>query len=371
MRDRIRWMIGRSIIMAGLIGLAIAYEQAAPDRLRILVLAGVGLIGLGVIRGWIVQSATRSWTFLADGVLLIGLETFSRYAINLALQGIYILLIVDAYRYLDKRHFLRVGVGISLLGMAKFAQQIALGTNFLLLSQTVFMAMVHVLVLTTLWFSRSYQEEKIKMEEANREIAQLSRERERTRLARELHDSMGHSLTALIMQMEIVKRTEGGLSEAGKAAMEEAAQTARQTLTEVRSVVDALKADAGEKSFQTMLQELIGAYQERTKIKVEMKGLERLPNILSKEALDLYRIVQESLTNTARHSQARRVEIDWNFDDNRLSLTIRDNGKGAVNFVSGNGLSGMQDRVDRLGGTIAFSGKDGFETRVKIPYREK
>lgn len=371
MRDRIRWMIGRSTIMAGLIGLAIAYEQAAPDRLRILVLAGVGLIGLGVIRGWIAQSATRSWTFLADGVLLIGLETFSRYAINLALQGIYILLIVDAYRYLDKRHFLRVGVGISLLGMAKFAQQIALGTNFLLLSQTVFMAMVHVLVLTTLWFSRSYQEEKIKMEEANREIAQLSRERERTRLARELHDSMGHSLTALIMQMEIVKRTEGGLSEAGKAAMEEAAQTARQTLTEVRSVVDALKADAGEKSFQTMLQELIGAYQERTKIKVEMKGLERLPNILSKEALDLYRIVQESLTNTARHSQARRVEIDWNFDDNRLSLTIRDNGKGAVNFVSGNGLSGMQDRVDRLGGTIAFSGKDGFETRVKIPYREK
>jgi len=371
MRERMQWTIGRSAIMAGLMGLAIAYEQAAPGRLRLLLVAGFGLMVLGLIRSLILESNKRSWTFLLDGILLIGMETLSRYAINLALQGIYILLIVDAYRYLDKRHFLRVGIGISLLGMAKFGQQIALGTNFLVLSQTVFMAMVHVLVLTTLWFSRSYQEEKSKIEQANREIEQLSRERERTRLARELHDSIGHSLTGLIMQLEIVKRSESAISQSGKEAMDEAVQTARQTLTEVRSVVDTLKEDAEEKNFQSMLKDLVESYQNRTKIEVDMKGLEDLPDILSKEALDLYRIVQESLTNTARHSDAGHVQIIWKYSDHRLLLEILDNGKGFKEIHLGNGLIGMKDRVDRLGGSIDFSGERGFATRVQIPFQEK
>lgn len=367
MKESMRWTLGRTVVMMSLIGLAIAYEQAAPERLRILFFAGSGLVGIGWVRASIRSENVRSWTFLADVSLLIGLEIYSRYAVNLALQGIYILLIVDAYRYLNKRHFLQVGVGISLLGMAKFGQQISLGANFVVLSQTVFMAMVHILVLTTLWFSRSYQEEKIKIEQANREIEQLSRERERTRLARELHDSIGHSLTALIMQLEIVKRTETRLSDSGKTALDETVSTARQTLSEVRSVVDALKEDAGDESFQSMLETLIATYEERTRIRVKMEGLELLPNILSKEALDLYRIVQESLTNTARHSHARQVRITWRIKENWLDLEIRDDGIGAEKFRRGNGLAGMQDRVKRLNGTIAFSGQEGFVTKLQIP----
>jgi len=99
--------------------------------------------------------------------------------------------------------------------------------------------------------------------------------------------------------------------------------------------------------------------------------LEDLPDILSKEALDLYRIVQESLTNTARHSDAGHVQIIWKYSDHRLLLEILDNGKGFKEIHLGNGLIGMKDRVDRLGGSIDFSGERGFATRVQIPFQEK
>ena len=249
----------------------------------------------------------------------------------------------------------------------KFLQQIALEANFLILSQTLFFAMVHGLILTTLWFSRSYLEEKKKIEEANLRIEALSRDQERARLARELHDSIGHSLTALIMQLEIVKRSESGLSDSGKRGLDDAVGTARQTLTEVRSVVDALREDEGESNFREMLKKLLKAYSEKTRIQVEMDGENCLPAFLSREVLDLYRIIQESLTNTARHGNATRIKIHWALDAEFLHLEIQDNGSGADAIVFGNGLKGMKERVRRLGGTIRFIGEDGFSTLIRIP----
>ncbi len=367
MESKNRWLLEKSMMMIVIFVLALAFERAAPARREILLLVSGGLLLMGVIRSRLRKPWAIVGSYLADGVFLILLESYSRFAINLAIQGIYILLIVDAYRYLSKKKFLGVGIGISLVGMVKFVQQIALEANFLILSQTLFFGMVHGLVLTTLWFSRSYLEEKKKIEEANRRIEALSRDRERARLARELHDSIGHSLTALIMQLEIVKRSESTLSDSGKQGLEEAVGTARQTLTEVRSVVDALQEDEGEKNFREMLKELLQAYAEKTRIQVEMDGTDCLPAFLSREALDLYRIIQESLTNTARHGQATAVKIHWEIDSEFLILMIADNGIGAESIAKGNGLTGMKDRVGRLRGEIEFSGEDGFQTRLRIP----
>ncbi len=367
MKSKKWWLLQKSMIMIAIFALALVFERAAPARREILLLAGGGLLLMGVVRSRLKNERTLAWSYLIDGILLILLESYSRFAINLAIQGIYILLIVDAYRYLDKKKFLRAGIGISFVGMMKFLQQITLEANFLILSQTLFFGMVHGFVLTTLWFSRSYLEEKKKIEEANLQIEALSRDRERARLARELHDSIGHSLTALIMQLEIVKRSEATLSDSGKRGLEDAVGTARQTLTEVRSVVDALQEDEGEKNFRDMLKELLKIYTEKTRIQVKMDGENCLPAFLSREALDLYRIIQESLTNAARHGNVTTVKIHWALDAAFLLLEIQDDGNGATSIALGNGLKGMKDRVERLRGEIGFSGDDGFSIRIRIP----
>lgn len=361
------WVLEKSMMMIAIFVLVLVFERAASARREILLLVSGGLLLMGIIRSGLRRPWVLAGSYLADGFLLILLESYSRFAINLAIQGIYILLIVDAYRYLDKKKFLGVGIGISFVGMAKFIQQIALQANFLVLSQTIFFGMIHGLVLTTLWFSRSYLEEKEKIEEANRKIEALSRDRERARLARELHDSIGHSLTALIMQLEIIKRSEDRLSNSGKQGLEEATDSARQTLTEVRSVVDALQEDEGENNFREMLKKLLKTYTEKTRIRVEMDGMDCLPAFLSREALDLYRIIQEFLTNTARHGQATEIYIHWAMNSEFLILTITDNGVGAESIVCGNGLTGMKERVGRLRGEIDFSGENGFRTRIQIP----
>lgn len=362
-----RWVLEKSMVMIVIFILVLIFERAAPARREILLVVCGGLLLMGLIRSRLRRPWMLAGSYLVDGVFLILLESYSRFAINLAIQGIYILLLVDAYRYLDKKKFLGVGIGISLVGMAKFIQQIILEANFLILSQTIFFGMIHGLVLTTLWFSRSYREEKEKIEEANRQIEALSRDRERARLARELHDSIGHSLTALIMQLEIVRRSEATLSDSGKQGLEEAVGTARQTLTEVRTVVDALQEDEKEKNFKEMLTTLLQRYTERTQIQVKMDGIDGLPAFLSREVLDLYRIIQESLTNTARHGHATRVHIHWSTDSEFLILTLADNGVGAEDLAWGNGLTGMKERVKRLGGEIHFSGENGFQTRIQIP----
>lgn len=367
MKSKKWWLLQKSMMMIAIFALALVFERAVPARREILLLASGGLLLMGLVRSRLKNERILAWSYLMDGILLILLESYSRFAINLAIQGVYILLIVDASRYLGKKKFLWVGIGISSVGMLKFLQQIALEANFLILSQTLFFGMVHGLMLTTLWFSRSYLEEKKKIEEANLRIEALSRDRERARLARELHDSIGHSLTALIMQLEIVKRSEAALSESGKRGLEDAVGTARQTLTEVRSVVDALREDEGEWNFREMLKELLKAYSDKTRIQVKMEGENCLPAFLSREALDLYRIIQESLTNTARHGNATMVKIHWTLDESFLLLEIQDDGSGAEAIALGNGLNGMKDRVERLQGNIRFIGEDGFSIRIRIP----
>lgn len=361
------WLLQKSMMMIAIFALALIFERAAPARRETLLLVSGGLLLMGLVRSWIKNEKNIVWSYLIDGSLLILLESYSRFTINLAFQGIYILLIVDAYRSVSKKRFLWVGIGISLIGMLKFFQQIALEANFLILSQTLFFGMVHGLVLTTLWFSRSYLDEKKKIEQANIQIEALSRDRERARLARELHDSIGHSLTALIMQLEIVKRSDVTLSDSGKQGLDQAVGTARQTLAEVRSVVDALQEDEGEKNFHEMLKDLLKAYSEKTKIQVKMDGEACLPAFLSREALDLYRIIQESLTNTARHGNATMVKIHWELDHGFILLDIQDNGNGSEFIRLGNGLNGMRDRVERLQGEIHFTGTDGFSIQVRIP----
>ncbi|HSG39523.1 MAG TPA: histidine kinase [Thermoanaerobaculia bacterium] len=193
-------------------------------------------------------------------------------------------------------------------------------------------------------------------------LAQSSRLAERLRISRELHDLLGHRLTALNLHLEVLSHlTEGrGLHHATQA------QTlAKLLLGDVRATVSAMRAEPGlnlDASLSAMVEAI-----PRPRIHLDVPvglGLED-----PERAHTLLRCVQEIVTNAVRHSGADNLWIEVVRVGDRVELKAWDDGLGAENCRPGNGLAGLSQRLADLGGTIEFaSAKEmGFRITVRIP----
>lgn len=182
-------------------------------------------------------------------------------------------------------------------------------------------------------------------------LEESARTAERLRISRELHDLIGHQLTVLTLNLEAAKHlgAEGGLEH-----VERADQLARSLLRDVRSTVGALR-DAGpdlEAAFARMIEGLPGLEVQT----VVQEGLE-----LDRErTLALIRLAQEALTNTIRHGEATHLSIEVSRRGGTVELRAVDDGIGAREVRPGNGLRGLQERFEHLGGGIKTQGRDGF-----------
>ena len=193
-------------------------------------------------------------------------------------------------------------------------------------------------------------------------LAETSRVEERLRISRDLHDTLGHHLTALSLQLDVASR----LSEEPAADhIRQAHAIARLLLSDVRDVVSRLR-----ESRQPDLAQSIRA------LVVEDSGLAihlDLPDTLSVDdrsrAETLIRCVQEIVTNTSRHAQARNLWIRLEARPDGIVLHARDDGRGAEAVVVGNGLTGMRERFEQYAGHIEFTAGrgTGFEIRGFLP----
>jgi len=193
-------------------------------------------------------------------------------------------------------------------------------------------------------------------------LAETSRVEERLRISRDLHDTLGHHLTALSLQLDVASR----LSEEPAADhIRQAHAIARLLLSDVRDVVSRLR-----ESRQPDLTQSIRA------LVVEDSGLAihlDLPDTLSVDdrsrAETLIRCVQEIVTNTSRHAQARNLWIRLEARPDGIVLHARDDGRGADAVVVGNGLTGMRERFEQYAGHIEFTAGrgTGFEIRGFLP----
>jgi signal transduction histidine kinase len=177
---------------------------------------------------------------------------------------------------------------------------------------------------------------------------------ERTRIAREIHDSVGHTLTAQSIQLENVAMwAPQDLSKATE-HLQKARMLGKEALQNVRHSVATLRQQplAGN-SLPEALEKLIGEFERTTGIEIERTlQLDRSPP--PEQAIALYRIVQEALTNIAKHSQADRVRLHLTEKSTNLELSIEDNGVGfdpTIN-TTGFGLQSMRERTEALGGTF-------------------
>ena len=202
---------------------------------------------------------------------------------------------------------------------------------------------------------------------------------ERDRIARELHDVIAHGMSVMVIQADAARHELEPGEVVADAALAEIERTGRESLREMRRLLDLLRADDAPESGAELMPQPGLAGVEALVRSVGQAGLpvdlriEGAPRPLS-PGIDLtaYRIVQEALTNALRHAGPARATVVIGYTDRGLSLHVEDDGRGgrALNGADsgGNGLVGMRERVRLYGGTLsAAPGRCGFVVAATLP----
>ena len=196
-------------------------------------------------------------------------------------------------------------------------------------------------------------------------------EEERTRIAREIHDDLGQTLTALKMDVIGLMERTSDASPAGAAIRERVLTTLDATVNSVQRISSELRPSIlDDLGLAAAIESEARSFEERTGIECEVSLPEEAGRLSSGVATALYRIIQEALTNVARHSNAARVEVRIRFRDADVLVEVRDDGRGITSQEVGSarslGLIGIRERAELVGGTARFEGIAGRGTIVSI-----
>jgi signal transduction histidine kinase len=210
----------------------------------------------------------------------------------------------------------------------------------------------------------------IQLKEYAVEIEKMTETRERNRLAREIHDTLGHALTGISVGIDACLTTIDISIEATKKQLNVIANVARQAIKDVRRSVSKLRPDALESSsLEEALNNMIADIGKVTKTNIYFNVKIKALKFDSDEEDTIYRIIQEGITNAIRHGEAAEIYITISRKDKHLNIEIRDNGKGCSDIKKGFGLRHIKERVALLNGTVEYDGIDGFLLVVNIPIR--
>jgi signal transduction histidine kinase len=207
-------------------------------------------------------------------------------------------------------------------------------------------------------------------EERTRRLAEeraTAVERERTRIARDMHDIVTHSVGLMVVQAEagpLVVRNDPARAEA---AFEAIADTGREAIGRLRLILDALRGDGGREP-QPGLDTLRDLVERTRRAGLDASFEERgtpVP-VPAEVGVAAYRIVQESLTNTLRHSAARTVRVILAWADSSLTVEVRDDGGSTAAPREGHGITGMRERAHACGGRLDID-PSGFAVTATLP----
>ena len=216
----------------------------------------------------------------------------------------------------------------------------------------------------------------VELEQANVQLAayatqaeELAMTEERNRLAREIHDNLGHYLTIVNVQIEAAKVVMESDPARALDAMNKAQELTQKGLARVRESVTALReSPVSKRTLGEAIASLVKESRSSGIVTEFTIGGEPQP-LENKVALALYRAAQEGLTNVRRHARASRVDIRLDYQPDQVRLEVRDNGVGAAETSGGFGLLGIRERMHLLGGELEIdpgAGK-GFCLTASVP----
>ncbi len=245
---------------------------------------------------------------------------------------------------------------------------------------TAFNMIVFVLYIIILVQNQHQEKERIKSlnEELNIvneklrlyaiEAESMAETRERNRLAREIHDTLGHALTGIIAGIDACIATIDEVPEFTKKQLPVINNIARHGMNDVRRSVKKLRPDNLERfSLKEALLQMTREFSITAGIDI-LLNCNCWPQSLREDEEEIvYRVIQEGITNANRHGKARHVLISIQQQVNWLNIMIKDDGRGCNNIVKGFGLRHMQERIELLKGRLEYRNDSGFIIEVFIP----
>lgn len=215
--------------------------------------------------------------------------------------------------------------------------------------------------------TRAFNEMLDRLEKEQQDSVRRSlqaQESERERVARELHDEVGQSLTAVMLQLDRVNHlATGDLRE----EMAEAREVTRSSLGDVRAIAIRLRPEAlDDLGLPTALAALTDRVSERTGVRIERRFVRPVPQLSPEGELVCYRIAQEAVTNALRHADASTISVDLSGADGTLTLAVTDDGKGLDGVAPGSGIRGMRERALIVGAKLEIDSSEGAGTRVVL-----
>jgi signal transduction histidine kinase len=221
------------------------------------------------------------------------------------------------------------------------------------------------------------RETSLRLDESNRklahyaaEVGDLSTFQERNRLAREIHDTLGHYLTAINIQLEVALTSVAQDNEPARTALFKAQSLTKEALSEIRRSISGLRATPLE---NRALDEAIALLAEEHRAagnNLNFRVIGTMRACSPAVEMAFYRIAQEGLTNIRKHSQSDSADLILNYGETAtVTLEVRDNGIGSDDSTGGFGLLGIGERVQLLGGslTVKTAKGRGFTLRAVIP----
>ncbi|MEV7791036.1 HAMP domain-containing sensor histidine kinase [Streptomyces sp. NPDC087512] len=192
----------------------------------------------------------------------------------------------------------------------------------------------------------------------------LAQEAERRRIAQELHDEVGQSMTAILL---VLGRAADDADEPLRGELHQAQEITRESLDEVRRLVRRLRPGVlDDLGLISALTSLTHDFATHTGLRVTRRFDSDLPALDHETELVLYRVAQESLTNAARHADAERLEVGLARADSAVVLEITDDGRGIEAAREGAGIRGMRERALLIGAALDITSAPGAGTRIRL-----
>ena len=217
-----------------------------------------------------------------------------------------------------------------------------------------------------------------KLMEANKEleyysqsIEELTLLKERNRISREIHDSVGHALTTTLIQLSAIESIAVKEKSKTKDMISLLREFVNESFQDVKKAVRELKPDEYE-NFQGVfrLQDVCKNFEKMSGVKIKVTIAKGEWYLSTRQVQNLYRVTQEILSNALRHGKATEVNVIMNFTDNDFVMSFKDNGVGTDKIIpSGVGLKSIRERITELNGVVDMNSKlnEGFFFKITIP----
>lgn len=216
--------------------------------------------------------------------------------------------------------------------------------------------------------------EKKKVEKLNEELKQinieienLTKTKERNRIAGEIHDNLGHNLMALNMQLDVAYKLTGSSNAQIRDIITKAQALTKTSIDDLRKAVYALK----ESSSDSLSKAIRNIVDNINNIEIELSIDKKIDYLLANYKNDICLIVKEAITNSIKHGNADKIFIAIKVDNFECIINIHDNGKGCSKLIKGNGLLGIEEKVNFYNGHIIYlETEKAFSIMIKFPLSE-